>query len=225
MNGWTTLDGKPVTQGWTVNDGVLHLKSTKGNRGGHIITRQDYENFELSFEFKIAKNGNSGIKYRVRDFNGKTLGCEYQIFDDRVAPDKKLSLNKLTASLYDLYEPQPAGLLKPDDYNSGRIVVFNQHIEHWLNGRKVVDVQVANSDWFTRIAASKFKDNQGFGQTPFGRIMLTDHNSEVWYRNVRLRLLTPQYLPPSNAPFEPATGGIVKAKTAAKKKAKPTENK
>ena len=210
LDGWTTLDGKPVSAGWTVEDGVLHLKSTKGNRGGHIITRQDFENFELTFEFKIAKKGNSGIKYRVRDFDGKTLGCEYQIFDDTVG--KKQAPNKRTASLYDVYEPKPAGLFKPNKFNTGKIVVFNNHIEHWLNGQKVVDIQVADSEWFERVGKSKFKNVQGFGQTPFGRIMLTDHNSEAWYRNLRLRLLTPQYLPPSNAAVEPATGGIVKVK-------------
>ena len=206
---WTTLDGKPVNKGWTVEEnGVLHLKSSKDQRGGHIITKQDYENFELTFEFKIAAKGNSGIKYRVRDFGGKTLGCEYQIFDDTVA--RKLKPNQLTASLYAIYEPVPANLFKPGEFNTGRIIVFNQHIEHWLNGRKVVDARVADADWFKRVGASKFKDVQGFGQTPFGRIMLTDHNSEAWYRNLRMRLLTPQYLPPSNAPFKPATGGIVK---------------
>jgi hypothetical protein len=208
LDGWTTLDGKPVNQAWTMADGVLHLKSSKDQRGGHIITKQDYENFELSFEFKIADKGNSGIKYRVRDFGGKILGCEYQVYDHDA--DKKIKPNGLTASLYDIYEPVPADLFKPGEYNTGRIIVCNQHIEHWLNGRKVVEARVAGAEWFKRVGASKFKNVEGFGQTPFGRIMLTDHNSEAWYRNLRLRLLTPQYIPPANAPFEASTGGIVR---------------
>ncbi len=189
MSGWTTLDGRPVTKGWEVIDGMIHLR-TDGARGGNIVTQHEYENFELRFEWKIAPGGNNGIKYRVRDFDGKTLGCEYQIIDDN-GYSYKLPPRGLTGSLYDLYEPTLAEIaLPPGQFNSGRIVVQGNRIEHWLNGHLVVAATVGSDQWFQRMAESKFADLPGFGQNRAGKIMLTDHNSEVWYRNMELTELS-----------------------------------
>ena len=194
---WTTQKGEPVTKGWKVEDGgVIHLDLSQG-RSGHIITNRDYENFVFDFEFKIAKGGNSGIKYRVRDYDGKMLGCEYQVFDD----DQKdnYPADRLTASLYEVYAPAPKRVLHPaGEWNHGRIIVNGRRIEHWLNGQRVVCATVGTPTWFANVEDSKFRQEkvEAFGQTPFGRIMLTDHNSEVWYRNLRMRELP--------GPFSPA---------------------
>ena len=183
LEGWTTLQGDPVTTGWQAEDGVLHLPA--GKKGGHIITDRDYTDFVLDFDFKISPGGNSGIKYRVRDFDGRTLGCEFQILDDGADKYAKLAGNKLTGGLYDIYEPAPTRFMRgTSEFNRGRIVVRGQRIEHWLNGRRIVCAIVGSPEWQARVALSKFKSVDGFGANRSGRIMLTDHNNEVWYRNV-----------------------------------------
>jgi hypothetical protein len=181
LSAWTTLDGKPVTQGWEVIDGVIHLKKD-GKRAGHIVTAQEFGDFTLSFEWKIAPRGNSGIKYHVRSYGGKILGCEYQVYDDEAA--KKVQTKNSAGALYDLYEPSPAKKLKPaGEYNTARIVVRGNSIEHWLNGEKIVSATIGDEEWKRRVAASKFNDVSDFSLQPRGKLMLTDHGSEVWYRN------------------------------------------
>lgn len=181
LAGWTTLDGKPVTQGWEVVDGVIHLKK-EGKRSGHIVTAREFGDFTLSFEWKIAPRGNSGIKYRVRPYGGKILGCEYQVYDDQAA--RKVQGKNSAGALYDLYEPNMAKHLRPaGEYNTARIVVRGNTIEHWLNGEKIVSATVGDEEWKKRVAVSKFSDKPDFSLQPGGKLMLTDHGSEVWYRN------------------------------------------
>jgi len=196
LNGWTTLAGEPVSQGWEVVAGVIHRKDL-ADRAGHIITEVEFGDFDLSFEFKIAARGNSGLKYRVGKFAGATLGCEYQILDDQSFSHERPTKNT-TGSLYDVYEPNAEAFsLKPDgEFNSARIVVQGNQIQHWLNGQLIVSATVGDLEWDRRIAESKFSDVEGFGRNRFGRIMLTDHGSEVWYRNFRLQPIdaSPQWL-------------------------------
>lgn len=187
LDNWTTLDGKPITTGWEVVDGVIHLNKEQG-RAGNIITKHEYGDFELSFDWKIAAGGNSGLKYRVQKYGNKTLGCEYQIYDDAGA--RKLDPKNSSGSLYDLYEPNEHKQLNATgEFNSTRIVVRGNHIEHWLNGKQIVAVTVGSPDWDKRVAASKFAEEKDFGENRFGKIMLTDHGSEVWYRNIQIRSL------------------------------------
>ncbi|MHC4404078.1 MAG: 3-keto-disaccharide hydrolase [Planctomycetota bacterium] len=185
LDGWTTLDGQPVTKGWEVVDGIIHLNIERG-RAGHIVTEQEYGDFELRFEWKNVAGGNSGLKYRVRQFGNKTLGCEYQIIDDnryRV----KLRPKGSTGALYDIYEPNDAKVVNPPgQFNNSRIVVRGNRIEHWLNGKRIVVACVGSAEWNRRIAESKFADIPGFGRNRVGKMMLTDHKSEVWYRNIEL---------------------------------------
>ncbi len=195
LAGWETLEGEPVTRGWEVVDGTIHLPPSD-ERAGHIVTSRDVGNFVLTFEFKIAPRGNSGIKYRVRDFGGKILGCEYQIYDDD-HPEHPVEPKNSTGSLYDVYEPIADKPLRPaGQYNTARIVVVNNVIEHWLNGRRILRAVAGSREWRCRIAASKFNDVPGFGLNRFGKIMLTDHGSEVWYRNFQLIELPTDPCPP-----------------------------
>ncbi|MGD9853604.1 MAG: DUF1080 domain-containing protein [Planctomycetaceae bacterium] len=203
LAGWTTLDGGPVTRGWEVVDGMIHL-APSDDRVGHIVTAREIGNFVLSFEFKIAPQGNSGLKYRVRDFDGSILGCEYQIYDD-AHPTHPVEPRNSTGSLYDLYEPAGDRLLHPaGEFNTAKIVVVNEVIEHWLNGRLIVRAIVGSPEWDRRIAGSKFNDDAGFGENRFGKLMLTDHGSEVWYRNFEFTELPTEI--PAPVPSLASTG-------------------
>ena len=178
---WTKTDGKPVTDGWEVVDGMIHLKKD-GKGSGHIVTGNEFGDFTFTFEWKIAAGGNSGVKYRVRSYGNKVLGCEYQIYDD--AGKRKMLPRNSTGALYDLYEPNSSKQLKPaGEWNQAKIVVRDNRIEHWLNGQQVVAATVGDSEWKKRISESKFSEYEGFSQQPRGKLMLTDHGSEVWYRN------------------------------------------
>ncbi len=188
LGNWTTIDGRAVTRGWEVADGMIHLKP--GDRhAGNIVTRRQFGDFRLEFEWKIAPGGNSGLKYRVRDFGWKTLGCEYQILDDQ-GYRKQLVPSKTTAALYDMYAPSARKTLRPaGQFNASTIVARGNSLRHWLNGQLVVDARVGSPDWRRKLAASKFCEYPAFGSNRFGKIMLTDHGSEVWYRKLRFQLL------------------------------------
>jgi hypothetical protein len=189
LSGWQTASGKPVTQGWTVEDGML----VRASRGGSIFTAAEFGDFELSFQWKIARRGNSGVKYRVAFYekgvhgNPGWLGCEYQLFDD---VGRRTDAVHSCGALYGLYAPSADKKLRPvDQFNDSRVIARGTKIEHWLNGEKVVDADTATDDWKQRIAASKFGDVTGFFQNPKGRIELQDHGHKVWFRNIELRPL------------------------------------
>ena len=188
LEGWTNLAGKEPGKAWTVTDGVLHLKG----KGGDIITDREYENFILDFQWTISKGGNSGIKYRFKKFDkGGWLGPEYQVLDD-FNTGEGLKPKNSTATLYDILPANDKKKLNPNtEMNRGRIVVNGNRIEHWLNGKKVVDVQVGSEAWKDGIAASKFKNMEGFGENSTGRIMVQDHQCEVWFHKISIREIKP----------------------------------
>ena len=182
LQNWRTMDGDPVNARWKVVDGVIHLDPSRGN-SGHIMTRRPFADFSLSFEWKTAAGGNSGLKYRVRNYSGKWRGCEYQILDD-AGYERPFTPRKSVGALYDLYEPSDKKRLRPaGEFNTSKIVVSDNRIMHWLNGELIVSAQVGDQQWHDRVAKSKFFDLDGFGENEIGRIMLTDHGSETWYRN------------------------------------------
>lgn len=182
LDGWSTLKGAPVTKGWEVKNGMLHREK----RGGHIVTEQEFGDFELEFEWKIGKRGNSGVKYRLKKFGSQWLGCEYQLYDDRGKPGSASA----TGALYALYPPPKNKPLKPvGEFNTSRIVVRGERVEHWLNGEKIVEAKIGSEDWNRRVARSKFNKYDGFAKTSRSKIMLQDHGSEVWFRKITLRLL------------------------------------
>lgn len=184
LEGWVRMDGKPVEDDWEIVDGMLHLKNRPGS-GANLFTDREYTDFDLRFEWRIPPKGNNGVKYRVRKYGGQYLGCEYQILDDAA---HKLNPRGVTGSLYELYEPSNVRLNPVGQFNQSRIVVRGNHIEHWLNGVRIVSAEVGAGEWRRRVAESKFNRYEGFGENRSGRIMLTDHSSEVWYRNI---VLTP----------------------------------
>lgn len=189
LSQWMLGNGKDVEQGWTFDaDGTLHLQG----KGDNIITRREYQDFELWFEFRISEKGNSGIKYRVQKYGNSLLGIEYQIQDDAAFP--KLPPKHYTASLYDILDRSSSILERKyapaGEFNVGRIVVQNHRIRHWMNGNLIIDELDCSPKFADAIAQSKFKDQEGFGRNHSGHLMLTDHGSEVWYRNLYIRPLS-----------------------------------
>ena len=188
LSGWTNSEGGAPGQGWEVVDGELHL-SVDGPRGGNLLTVDEYQNFILDFTWRISSGGNNGVKYRVRSYDGRTLGCEYQLIDDEGYPEPLRPVQR-TGALYDIYGPRFTGLSnRVGEYNHSRIVVCDEHVEHWLNGVCVVSAMVGSDDWARHIAKSKFSDVEEFGLNRTGRIMITDHSDEVWIRSMTLRPL------------------------------------
>ena len=188
LHHWMLRNGKTVEKGWVFDpDGALHLVG----KGEDILTQSEYQNFDLWFDFRISEKGNSGIKYRVQKYGSSWLGPEYQIQDDAAFPQQSPKHN--TASLYDLVDRSSPiferRCLPLSDWSVGRIIVQHNRIRHWMNGNLIIDEHTESQHFSDAVHASKFKDTAGFGTNSSGRIMLTDHGSEVWYRNVYIRNL------------------------------------
>jgi hypothetical protein len=201
FDGKTTTEWKSAKtgefpkQGWEVKDGVLSVlsKTTSAERGGDIITKKEYGPFELKFDFSITEGANSGIKYGIGN-NGPGLGLEYQILDDEKHPDAKQGVvgNRTLASLYDLIPAVKEGrfINKPGEWNRGRIVVFPDNtVQHWLNGRKVVEYKRGDAIYKALVARSKYAEYEGFGLAPKGPILIQDHGDNVHFRSIKIREL------------------------------------
>ena len=192
---WMLPDGADIQQGWTFDaDGSLHL-SGKGN---NILTREEFGDFDLWFEYRISDKGNSGIKYRVAKYGNQWLGLEYQIQDDAAFP--KMAAEHYTASVYDLFDTSSPILQRnykdPAAWGVGRVIVQRHRIRHWMNGNLIIDEQDDSARFAEAIQNSKFRGQENFGRNQQGRLMLTDHGSEVWYRNVYIRRLDGKPLVP-----------------------------
>ena len=171
---------------WEFSDGVLHAKGA----GVDLKTKEEYGDFDLRFDWKISPKGNSGVMYGVSQETDPPYftGPEYQVIDD-VGNGDAVSPDTSSASCYALYAPtkqlsKPAG-----EWNEGRIVRKDNHVEHYLNGEKVTEYDLGSDDWNKRVAASKFNEWKKFGTNARGHIDLQDHGNEVWYRNVRIKSL------------------------------------
>lgn len=192
LNGWVTLDDQPVTQGWEVVDGVIHLKVEK-ERAGYIKTTRTFENFELEFDWRVAEGGNSGVKYLAKQSQSDRgfgyYGCEFQLLDDMKHKNGRTP-HKTAGSLYDLYAPvADQKQLNPiDEFNHSKIVVDNGRLEHWLNGKKIVEATIGSQDWQSRVDQSKVSSVKDFANGP-GVILLQEHLSEAWFKNIRIRIL------------------------------------
>ena len=204
--GWrgAKLESFP-SSGWAIEDGVLRVEASDGKESsgpGDIITLEKFSNFELLIDFKITAGANSGIKYFVDpELNtaaGSAIGLEYQILDDAKHPDAKNGVNgnRTLASLYDLISAENLTdktsskeryVRGPGKWNRARIVVKGDHVEHWLNGHKMLEFE-RNSQLFSALVAySKYKDWPNFGRIPEGHILLQDHGDEVHFKNIKIR--------------------------------------
>lgn len=185
LRGWTH-PGLPT--GWTIHDGVL----SKSGPVDDLQSTRTYKDFDLELEWKIGKEGNSGIFYRATHQYDEIYwtGPEYQLLDDQNAPDGK---NRITAagSVYAMYPAPPAGVVHPyGQWNEARIVVRGTHVTYWMNGRRIVDYDFGSPDWKKRVAASKFSAYPGYGRAPEGLIGIQgNHPGAVAIRNMRIKVL------------------------------------
>jgi hypothetical protein len=186
LAGWRRYRSGEMPSGWRAVDGTL----VRAARGGDIVTLDEFANFELTLEWKVAPGGNSGIMYRVTEDAEAPYetGPEMQVLDDERHPDGRSRLTSAGA-LYGLY-PAPAGAVKPaGEWNAARIVLNGSHVEHWLNGVKTAEAEIGSDDWNRRVTNSKFRQWPGFAKAPRGHIALQDHGDWVAYRNIRIRVL------------------------------------
>lgn len=199
--GWkgARLDDFPEN-GWTIEDGILTVLASGGQEsaaGGDIVTEQAYEDFEMKVDFKLTKAGNSGIKYYVdTDINqgpGSSIGLEYQILDDEHHPDAKLGNHegsRTVASLYDLIQADPnKPINRVGEWNTAHIISKDNHVEHWLNGVKVLEYERGSEDFRKLVAESKYDQWPEFGELETGRILLQDHGDRVSFKNIKIKEL------------------------------------
>jgi hypothetical protein len=190
MDAWRNY--KSDTSAWRVEDGALN--TTGGS--GDLITKETFGNFELEFDWRITEGGNSGVIYLVQEGDEYQstyeTGPEYQLIDDEsygTVHNVELEKNQMSGANYALDEPQNVQLKPLGDYNQGKIIVNEGHVEHWLNGQKVVEYDLWTDEWKARVAKTKFKDMPDYGQSKEGHIALQDHGDPVWFKNIRIRPL------------------------------------
>jgi hypothetical protein len=184
--GWRNYGKQTISDGWQVQDGAL----TRVGPGGDIITTDQFKNFDLTLEWKIAPGGNSGIFYRASEDTDAIYwnAPEMQVLDDARHPDGQSRLTSAGAA-YGLY-PAPAGIVKPaNEWNAVRIVVNGNHVEQWLNGVKVVEYDFGSPDFQAKVKDSKFAPHPNFGRNAEGHIGLQDHGDQVAFRNIKIRVL------------------------------------
>jgi Domain of Unknown Function (DUF1080) len=196
---WTSLfDGKAITywrgyqmttvpNSWTVEEGAITW--TKGV-AVDLVSREQYTNFEFEFDWKVPPGGNSGVMFRVTEDLERTYhsGPEFQILHNAGHSDGK---NPMTSagSNHSLHAPTKDMTKPVGEWNQGRLVVNGNHVEHWLNGEKVVDYDLHSPDWTKRLMASKFKDVPRYGREPKGHLVLQEHGSRIQYTNLRIKVL------------------------------------
>lgn len=196
--GWHKYGGAPAGPAWKVADSALYLDtSTKKNGkvegGGDLVSDEEYENFHLKLEWKIAPGGNSGVIFYTHEDTAKyqtswMTGPEMQVVDNDGHPDGKIEKHK-AGDLYDLIASSKIVVKPAGEWNSAEIKSENGRLDLYLNGENVVSTTMWDDNWKKLIAGSKFKDMAGFGTYKKGHIVLQDHDNTVWYRNIQVKKL------------------------------------
>ncbi|MFT3702515.1 MAG: DUF1080 domain-containing protein [Agriterribacter sp.] len=199
--GWTGAYKKGFPEkGWRIENGTITVLSSEGSEstnGGDIVTTDKYSAFDLSFDFKLTPGANSGVKYFVtlsENNTGSAIGLEYQVLDDERHPDAKMGRdgNRTLSSLYDLITAhKPSNAIHDiGEWNTGRIIVYpNNHVEHYLNGQKVLEYERGSEAYRKLVEISKYKKWDHFGEAKEGYILLQDHGNEVSYRSIKIKAL------------------------------------
>lgn len=194
LDGWRDFNGETLTAPWFAADGMIQAKGAGTDEHGYIVTDKIYENFELAWDWKIAEGGNSGVLYHVVENPAFSVpyvtGPEYQLIDDIGFPQPLEDWQK-TAADYAMYAADTAKLIiKPaGEWNTSKIIFDNGHVEHWLNGEKVVEFEAWTEDWFTRKNSGKWENAPEYGLANKGVICLQDHGSAAWFRNLKIKEL------------------------------------
>jgi hypothetical protein len=196
--GWHTYGKDSAGSAWKVVDGTLHLdasnkKDWQTGDGGDIVTEEEFDNYHLKMDWKIAQNGNSGIILFVKEDTAKypytwNTGLEMQVLDNAGHPDAKIHKHR-AGDLYDLIASSPETVKPAGEWNQVEVISNNGNLEFYQNGQKVVSTTLWDDNWKTMIAGSKFAKMQDFGTFKSGKIALQDHGDNVWYRNIMIKRL------------------------------------
>jgi hypothetical protein len=170
-------------RGWTVENGILKLE--RNGKGGDIVSKETFSEFDLTWDWRIPPGANNGLKYFILEERGQATGHEYQMIDDKAIQS---SPKHRTASFYDVLPPTEDAPLNPTgEWNHSRILVEGNRVEHWINGKKVLEYELGSKDVLKAVQNSKFKAVPGFGTKVKGHILLTDHHDPVEYKNIKIR--------------------------------------
>jgi hypothetical protein len=188
MDKWKTFNGGEVT-GWKIVGNEMHNSGVGSDHGGDIITKKQYKNFELYLEWKVSPQSNSGIFIHVQEGLTDAIyesGPEYQLIDDKGWPEK-LDASQYSGANYAMHAPENAEVKPIDEWNTTRIVVKNPHVEHWLNGKKVVEYDLWSDEWKARKAEGKWAEMPNYGEAKSGHVGLQDHGGLTMFRNIKIR--------------------------------------
>lgn len=194
FNGETLSNWRPYrnasSDGWEIVNGELHCKESGVKHRADLITVAQYKDFEFAFDWKVGKGANSGAMYHVTEDHDASYqtGPEYQLIDDLGYPETLEDWQK-SGSDYAMHPPSKVMTKPAGEYNHSRIVVKGAHVEHWLNGEKVVDFELWTPDWEALRAKSKWKNAADYGRKTTGHIALQDHGGGIWFRNIKIKPL------------------------------------
>jgi Domain of Unknown Function (DUF1080) len=192
LNGWHGYNKTEAVTSWEVKDGAMVcLGTAKDAAGGDIVSDKQYANFELKWEWKVDKGSNSGVMYHVQEgskyHSPYETGPEYQIIDDITFPEHLENWQK-TGADYAMYTPNDQKVLNPvGQWNVSRILFDKGHVEHWLNGKKIVEFEAWSEDWNKKRETGKWKDYPDYGKAKTGEIALQDHGDKAYYKNIEIR--------------------------------------
>lgn len=199
LENWRKYGGESIGSSWKVQDGAIYLDAQKDPKGGwqtpdggDITTDGVYGDFELQLEWKIDSCGNSGVIYRAVESDKYNYawqtGPEMQVLDNACHPDAKIVKHR-AGDFYDVVSSRPENVKPAGEWNSIRIIAKGNHVEHWQNGEKVVEVEMGTDEWKKLLKNSKWKDHPDFSTAKEGHIVLQDHGNKVWFRNIKIKKL------------------------------------
>ena len=187
MSQWRNFKQQGLSEQWIIEDGIMKLN---GKGGGDILTKAQYQNFDLKLDWKISEVGNSGI-FILADETGQQIyshAPEIQILDNERHPDNKLA-SHLSGSLYDLIASPAASHKKAGEWNQVRVLLEDNQLTIWQNGVQTVSVKIQSPQWQQLVAESKFANWRGFAAKSSGHIGLQDHGDVVWFKNLKIKEL------------------------------------
>lgn len=190
LDGWRGYGLEGLPAGWSAADGEIHFVAPEEGERADLITVEQFQNFELSFDWKVSEGGNSGVMFHVTEDHNRAYetGAEYQILHNAGHRDGEQPITS-AGSNYALHEPASDVTRPLGEFNEARLIVDGSHVEHWLNGEKLLEYTLWDEEWKERVAASKFAAMPDYGLRETGHIVIQDHGDEIWLRDIKIRTL------------------------------------